>query len=43
MDELQGYMDAPNKTFRDYKSMYDIYKYGAKMMRMLGLERGGKR
>lgn len=42
-DELQGYFDAPNKTFRDYKSQQYIYDIGAKVMRMLGLERGGKR
>jgi len=42
-DELQGYFDAPNKTFRDYKSQQLIYDIGAKVMRMLGLERGGKR
>ena len=43
VDELQSYFDAPNKTFRDYKSQYNIYKVGAKVMRMLGLEKGGKR
>lgn len=43
VEELQSYMDAPNKTFRDYKSQESIYKVGAKVMRMLGLEKGGKR
>jgi len=41
--ELQGYMDAPNKTYKDYKSQENIYFLGAKVMRWLGLERGGKR
>ena len=41
--ELQGYMDAPNKSYRDYKSQETIYLFGAKVMRMLGLEMGGKR
>jgi len=41
--ELQGYMDAPNKSFRDYKSQEPIYRVGAKAMRMLGLALGGKR
>ena len=41
--ELQSYMDAPNKTFRDYKSQQFLYDIGAWFMRMLGLERGGKR
>jgi hypothetical protein len=43
VNELQEYMDAPNKTFKDYKSQQDIYLIGAKIMRFLGLERGGKR
>jgi len=41
--ELQGYMDAPNKTFRDYKSQERIYALGARAMRAVGLELGGKR
>lgn len=43
VDELQGYMDAPNKSYKDYKSQEGIYLLGAKVMRLLGLERGGKR
>jgi N-acetyl sugar amidotransferase len=43
VDELQGYMDAPNKTYKDYKSQENVYLVGAKVMRALGLERGGKR
>ncbi|MEO8310829.1 MAG: N-acetyl sugar amidotransferase [Caldimonas sp.] len=41
--ELQGYLDAPNKTYKDYKSQETFYAAGAKVMRMLGLELGGKR
>jgi N-acetyl sugar amidotransferase len=41
--ELQGYLDAPNKTYRDYRSQESIYSIGAPVMRMLGLELGGKR
>jgi N-acetyl sugar amidotransferase len=41
--ELQGYMDAPNKTYRDYKSQQTIYAVGARVMRMFGLALGGKR
>lgn len=41
--ELQGYMDAPRRSFRDYRSQEAIYALGARAMRMLGLERGGKR
>lgn len=41
--ELQGYFDAPNKTYRDYRSQEAFYAVGAKAMRALGLELGGKR
>ncbi len=43
VNELQGYMDAPNKTYRDYKNQMWIYDFGTKVMRALGLEKGGKR
>jgi len=43
VEELQSYMDAPNKTYRDYKSQEQVYNVGAKVMRALGLEKGGKR
>ena len=42
-EQLQSYMDAPNKTYKDYKSQDNIYNIGAKVMRFLGLEKGGKR
>ena len=41
--ELQSYMDAPNKTYKDFKSQENIYNVGAMIMRLLGLEKGGKR
>lgn len=41
--ELQSYMDATNRTYKDYKSQDSIYNIGAKVMRALGLEKGGKR
>lgn len=43
VEELQGYMDGPNKTYRDYRSQENIYLVGARTMRMLGLALGGKR
>jgi hypothetical protein len=43
VEELQSYMDAPNRSFREYKSQEAIYSIGAKVMRLLGLELGGKR
>ena len=41
--ELQGYLEAPNKTYRDYRSQEMFYNVGARAMRALGLELGGKR
>lgn len=43
VDELRGYFDAPNKTYKDYKNQQSFYDLGAKVMRALGLEKGGKR
>lgn len=41
--ELQTYFNMPKKTYRDYKSQESIYSVGAKIMRLFGLELGGKR
>lgn len=43
IDALQGYLDAPNKTYRDYRSQEAFYMLGARVMKALGLELGGKR
>ncbi len=43
VEELQEYMDAPNKTYKDYKNQMFIYNIGAKVLRKLGIEKGGKR
>ncbi len=43
VDELQGYMDAPKRTYKDYKSQEAFYLFGARVMKTLGLELGGKR
>lgn len=42
-DELQSYMDGPNKTYRDYKSQRGIFAAGAWAMKTLGLETAVKR
>jgi len=42
-EELWSYFNAPKKTFEDYKSQENIYNLGASVMRILGLEKGGKR
>ena len=38
-DELQRYMDLPNKTYKDYKSQLQIFIWGIRIMKALGLER----
>ena len=43
VDKLQGYFQAPNKSYLDYKSMKSIYDLGARVMRFFHLEKGGKR
>ena len=43
LDELRGYIAAPRKTHKDYKSQEWLFKAGAAVMRGLGMELGGKR
>jgi len=43
INELMKYFNSPNKTFRDYKSQEFIYDLGAKVFRLIGIEKGGKR
>jgi len=43
VNELRGYFEAPNKTYKDYKNQESFYEIGARVMRALGLEKGGKR
>ncbi|MDT8858154.1 N-acetyl sugar amidotransferase [Paracoccaceae bacterium Fryx2] len=43
VDDLMGYMALPRETYRDYRNQEEIYRAGARVMRALGLERGGKR
>jgi N-acetyl sugar amidotransferase len=43
VEELQSYLDAPNKSYRDYKSQLGMFLLGAKVMNWLGLERIVKR
>lgn len=38
-DELQKYMDQPNKTYKDYKSQLPLLLLGTKVLNALGLER----
>ncbi|WP_084570563.1 N-acetyl sugar amidotransferase [Methylosinus sp. PW1] len=43
VEELERYLHLPKRTYRDYRSQSRIYAIGAPMMRLLGLEIGGKR
>lgn len=43
VEELRSYLEAPNRTYRDYRSQERIYAVGARVMKTLGLEVGGKR
>lgn len=43
IDELTGYFNAPNKSYRDYRSQMWIYHMGGNAAKALGLEVGGKR
>jgi len=37
--ELQGYMDAPNKSYRDYRNQELLFRAGAWVLHSLGIER----
>lgn len=43
IEELQGYMDAPNKSYKDYKNSEKMFTIGAIIMQWLGLEGARKR
>lgn len=42
-DELRSYFNSENKSYLDYKNQMWIYEMGAKVLRKLGIEKGGKR
>lgn len=43
VEELEAFRDAPNKSFANYRNQYWIYQLGARVLRVIGQERGGKR
>jgi hypothetical protein len=43
VDELRSYLEAPNKSYRDYKSQLNTFKFGAKVLKLLGVEKVVKR
>jgi hypothetical protein len=42
-DEVMRYFNSPNKSYKDYKNQDLLYRSGAIVMKLLGLEVGGKR
>ncbi len=38
-EELLGYFNGPNKTFKDYKNNHHLIQLGTKVMQVLGLEK----
>jgi len=36
--ELQGYMEAPRKSYKDYNNQLHLFLLGARVMQMMGLE-----
>lgn len=43
VDELRGYLHAPNKTHRDYNNQESLFLLGSKVLKFLGIERAVKR
>ena len=43
VEELRACHEAPLRTYKDFKSQDWIYHLGARTLRLLGIERGGKR
>lgn len=43
VDELQRYFDQPNKTYKDYPNQESMFNLGAKVLKLLGVERSIKR
>lgn len=41
--ELQRYMDAPNKSYRDYRNQEALFRIGAWVLHGLGIERRAKK
>lgn len=43
VEELNSYMTLPRKTYKDYKNQRQLYDFGARVMRDMGMGIGGKR
>jgi N-acetyl sugar amidotransferase len=43
VEELEGYLAGPNRSYKDFRSQESIYAVGARVMKLFGMELGGKR
>jgi len=43
IEQLKSCLHAPNKTYKDFANQETIYNFGAKVLKYLGKELGGKR
>lgn len=43
IDELQSYFDKPNKSYKDYPNQEFIFNFGAKILKLIGVETSIKR
>jgi hypothetical protein len=43
VSELRGYFEAPNRSYRDYRSQSSLYSFGGAVLKKVGIEIGGKR
>jgi len=43
VEDLKGYFDAPNKSYKDYESQEYLYAIGARVMKLFSLDFGGRR
>jgi len=43
VEELKGYFDAPNKSYKDYKNQESMFILGAKILKLIGVEGAIKR
>ncbi len=43
VDELKGYFHAENRSYRDYKSQLNTFRWGSRVLKLLGVEKAVKR
>ncbi len=43
VDELKGYFHAENRSYRDYNSQLNTFRWGSRVLKLLGVEKAVKR